>query len=226
MKDLEIIFEDKFSIVVKKPAGIPSQDDKTGDLSLFAYLTQYNEKNSSSPYIGLVHRLDRPVGGLMLFAKTERMNKNFNKQFTNGTVIKKYCAVVCGKAKDNDTLEDYLIKNERLNFSKVVQKNTPNSKLATLTYKCLDHKLTEDFSDLSFLEVELLTGRHHQIRVQLENANLPIWGDTKYNKIFEKNRTHVNIALWSSYMEFFHPVTKKNMVFNCKPEGSTFDLFS
>ena len=207
----KIIFEDEYILVAEKGAGIASQRDKTNDESILCALEkQY-------PYVGLVHRLDRTVGGVMVFAKTKEVTAILSKQIQEKVFVKKYLAVVCGTGEKQKTLKDYLIKNQRLNFSKCVPKNTQNSKEALLNYECIECFSTEQDSELSLIKIDLLTGRHHQIRVQTANAGIPIWGDTKYNEAFRHKKGFVNLALWANHLEIQHPKTKKQIQFESSP---------
>ncbi|HOA80370.1 MAG TPA: pseudouridine synthase [Defluviitaleaceae bacterium] len=167
--DINIIYEDAHLIVASKAPKIPSQPDKTGDKDMLSYLKDYlKEKYPSarSPYIGLVHRLDRPVGGLMVFAKTKLANAKLSEQIQNKQFKKEYLAVVCGKPiKPQGELVDYLLKNQKSNLSKVVPKGTRGAKEAILEYECIESIKIEDEGILSLLKIILKTGRHHQIRV-------------------------------------------------------------
>lgn len=227
--DLNIIYEDSYILVVEKPPKIPSQNDKTNDKDMITYIKEYLKMKypkCTNPYVGLVHRLDRPVGGIMLFAKTKQANANLSEQIKNKTVNKSYLAIACGKALNKEEkLIDYLLKNERLNISKVVTKNTNNSKEAILEYKIIETIDTNEFGTLNLAKINLYTGRHHQIRVQLSNINLPLWGDTKYNINFKNTNEWTQIALWAESISFNHPKTNKNIIFHSKPKEYPFNLF-
>jgi len=226
--DLNIIYEDSYILIVEKPPKIPSQKDKTNDKDMTTYIKDYlkTEYKYTKPYVGLVHRLDRPVGGIMLFAKTKQANSNLSQQIKNKTINKTYLAVACKEAiKKEDKLINYLLKNERLNISKVVSKNTKNSKEAILEYKVLETINIDEFGILNLLRINLYTGRHHQIRVQLSNINLPLFGDTKYNSDFKNNKNWFQIALWAESISFIHPKTNKTVTFSSKPQDYPFNLF-
>lgn len=212
---MNIIFEDKELIVVEKPQGTPSQEDKTGDKDMLTLVKEYLGNNNN---VSLLHRLDRPVGGIMLFPKTQTASKTFNKDMQLNKIFKTYIAVVCGEAQPKEELKDYLLKNGRLNTSKVVQKGVPNAKEAILYYETLSIAETEKFGKLSLIKVNLITGRHHQIRVQLSSRGLPLWGDTKYNKGLKYDPGFINIALWSYKLEFYHPTTKSKMALKLAPK--------
>lgn len=181
MQDLKVIFEDNHMIVVEKPVNIPSQGDKTEDLDMLTIIKSYLKEKYNKPgevYLGLIHRLDRPVGGVMVFAKTSKAAARLSEQVRAKDFQKKYLVVVDGKMESKKAeLQDYLWKNEKLNMSKVVSEGTKNAKLASLDYEVL--KYQEDIN-LSVLRVNLHTGRHHQIRVQLSNHEHSIYGDQKY----------------------------------------------
>ena len=215
MKNLKIIFEDNHIIVVEKQPNIPSQSDKTGDEDMLTLVKEYIKEKYNKPgnvYLGLVHRLDRPVGGVMVFARTSKAASRLSEQVRQKIFKKKYLAVVDGKVKNKKgTLEDYLYKDERNNISKVVSKEKKNSKLARLDYEVLTYN---EVKDLSLLEINLHTGRHHQIRVQLSNFGHSIFGDQKYGTRGQGKQ----IALWAYELTIEHPITKEKMVFKDLPE--------
>ena len=215
MQQLKVIYEDNHIIVVEKPVNIPSQADKTGDIDLLTIIKQYIKEKYQKPgnvYLGLVHRLDRPVGGVMVFAKTSKAAARLSNQVREKQFEKTYLAIVNGKMEQNTgTLEDYLYKDERNNKSKVVPEGTKNSKLAILDYEVL--KYAPEL-DLSVLRIHLHTGRHHQIRVQLSSRNHSIYGDQKYG-----GRGHgKQITLWAYELKFYHPITNEQITFHCIPE--------
>ena len=178
---MKILYEDNHIIVVEKMPNIPSQGDKTGDTDMLTLIKKYLKEKYNKPgnvYLGLIHRLDRPVGGVMVFAKTSKAAARLSEQVRNKELKKKYLVIVDGKLeKLKDILEDYLLKNERNNLSKVVKEGTKNSKFASLDYEVI--KYNEE-TNLSVLKINLHTGRHHQIRVQLSSRNHSIYGDQKY----------------------------------------------
>lgn len=216
-----IIFEDKNIIAVEKPPMLPSQSDKTQDESLMDILINYlkgKDNVSVEPYLGLVHRLDRPVGGVMVFAKTKESNSSLSKQISSRHFKKQYITVVCGKPEAlSGTLNNFLKKLVTVNMSKVVPEGTKGAKEAILEYRVIDSVYTEEYGYLSLLNIILKTGRHHQIRVQLTNASLPIWGDNKYNKVFVKKKNWTQISLWAYKIEFSHPVKKSPLCFTSLP---------
>ena len=215
MQELNVIYEDNHIIVVEKPVNIPSQADKTGDIDMLTLVKDYIKKKYNKPgevYLGLVHRLDRPVGGIMAFAKTSKAASRLSEQVRTKQFKKKYLVIADGKFKDNKgTLEDYLLKNERLNTSKVVDKNTKNSKLAILDYEVLKYNSE---INLSLVKVNLHTGRHHQIRVQFANSGHSICGDQKYGTRGRGKQ----ICLWAYELTIYHPITKEEMIFKVLPE--------
>lgn len=215
MEKLKVIFEDNHIIVVEKPVNIPSQGDKTGDVDMLTIIKQYLKEKYNKPgnvYLGLIHRLDRPVGGVMVFAKTSKAAARLSEQVRNKVFKKTYLVVSNGKMiPENGALEDYLVKNEKNNMSKVTNEKDKNGKFAVLDYKTL--KYNEEIN-LSVLEINLHTGRHHQIRVQLSSRDHSIYGDQKYG-----GRGHgKQIALWAYKLEIEHPITKEKMMFKSIPE--------
>lgn len=212
---MKVIYEDNQIIVVEKEPNIPSQQDKTGDVDILTLVKEYvkekyNKKGEA--YIGLVHRLDRPVGGVMVFARTSKAASRLSEQVRNKTLKKTYVAVVDGKIDNEEgILEDYLYKDERNNISKVVNKEKKNAKLAKLEYKVLDYI---EKTDLTRVKINLFTGRHHQIRVQFANFGHSLFGDQKYGNRGKGKQ----IRLWACRLELEHPVTKEIMAFESEPE--------
>ncbi len=215
MKDLKVIFEDNHIIVVEKIPNVPSQSDKTGDIDMLTIVKQYIKEKYNKPgnvYVGLVHRLDRPVGGIMVFAKTSKAASRLSNQVREKIIKKKYLAVVDGKfEKVKGILEDYLYKDERNNISKVVKPTKKNAKLAKLDYEVLKY---DGAKDLSLVKINLHTGRHHQIRVQLANFGHSIFGDQKYGKRGRGKQ----IRLWAYELTIQHPITKEQMTFHDLPD--------
>ena len=215
MKQLIVLYEDNHIIVVEKPPNIPSQGDKTGDEDMLTIIKEYIKEKYNKPgnvYLGLIHRLDRPVGGVMVFAKTSKAAARLSEQVRNKTFQKEYLVIVDGKLENNKgTLENYLLKNEKNNISKVVTENTKNAKYAKLDYEVL--KYNEEIN-LSVLKILLHTGRHHQIRVQLNNVGHSICGDQKYGTRGRGKQ----ISLWAYKLTIEHPITKEKMTFTAVPE--------
>jgi 23S rRNA pseudouridine1911/1915/1917 synthase len=215
MQNLNVLYEDNHIIVVEKPVNIPSQADKTGDIDMLTIIKQYIKEKYNKPgnvYLGLVHRLDRPVGGVMVFAKTSKAASRLSEEVRLKQFEKKYLVIANGKfEKDKGELEDYLLKNQAKNMSKVVKEGTKNSKLAKLDYEVI--KYDPDLN-LSVVKINLHTGRHHQIRVQLSSRNHSIYGDQKYG-----GRGHgKQICLWAYSLKIIHPITKQEMKFELYPQ--------
>ena len=215
MQNLKVLYEDNHIIVVEKPVNIPSQGDKTGDLDMLTIIKEYIKEKYNKPgevYLGLVHRLDRPTGGVMVFARTSKAASRLSEQVRNHEMHKKYLAIVDGKMeKDKGTFKDYLLKNEKTNTSKVVKEGTKNAKEAILDYEVV--KYNPDIN-LSVVKVDLHTGRHHQIRVQFASRNHSLSGDGKYGT---RGRGK-GLALWAYSLTFMHPTKKEEMTFEDYPE--------
>lgn len=214
-EDLKVIYEDNHIIVVEKPVNIPSQGDKTGDVDMLTIIKEYLKEKYNKPgnvYLGLIHRLDRPVGGVMVFAKTSKSAARLSEQVRDKVFKKKYLVIANGKFdKETGVLSDYLLKNERKNMSRVVPEGTKNSKYAELDYEILKYDAE---LNLSVLKINLHTGRHHQIRVQLSSRNHSIYGDQKYG-----GRGHgKQICLWAYELTINHPITKEEMTFKSIPK--------
>ena len=198
MQKLNVIYEDNHIIVVEKIVNVPSQQDKTGDIDMLTIIKAYLREKYNKPgniYLGLVHRLDRPVGGVMVFAKTSKAAARLSEAVRTKQFEKMYLVIVDGKMEYNKgILEDYLLKNERTNLSQVVKENTKNAKYAKLEYEVI--KYQEDIN-LSLVKVKLYTGRHHQIRVQFANSGHSIYGDQKYGT--RGRGKHPTIKQWQTY---------------------------
>lgn len=225
---VEILHEDADMIVCVKPYGMPAQGDKSRDTDLLSYLKNHifeEEELEEEPYLAMVHRLDRPVGGIMVFAKNQKAAARLSDQVQDGTMVKFYQAILTGELPDEcGILEDYLVKDGRTNTSKIVKKGTKGAKKAQLEYEVLDVFET-DQGVLSYVLIQLITGRHHQIRVQMAGRGAGIYGDTKYNPLFAKTKKkYQQIALFATRLEFEHPVTREHMIFKCEPEGDAFEV--
>ena len=215
MQKLNVLYEDNHIIVVEKIVNIPSQADKTGDMDMLTIIKDYLKEKYNKPgnvYLGLVHRLDRPVGGVMVFAKTSKAAARLSEEVRAKVFKKKYLVIANGKFDSNSgTFEDYVLKNQAKNMSKVVKEGTKNSKLAVLDYQVIKY---DEELNLSVVKIDLHTGRHHQIRVQLSSRNHSIYGDQKYG-----GRGHgKQICLWAYSLEIVHPITKETMKFELYPE--------
>lgn len=215
MEKLNVIYEDNHIIVVEKLVNIPSQGDKTGDRDMLTIIKEYLKIKYNKPgdvYLGLIHRLDRPVGGVMVFAKTSKAASRLSNQVREKNFSKKYLVIADGKFEQTEgVLKDWLLKNERTNTSKVVAENTKNAKEAILDYKVIKYNPE---INLSVVEVNLHTGRHHQIRLQFASRNHSIYGDQKYGTRGRGKQ----ICLWAYELEFNHPTTNERLKFNCYPE--------
>ncbi|MBR3511842.1 MAG: RluA family pseudouridine synthase [Clostridia bacterium] len=212
---LKVLYEDNHIIVVEKPVNIPSQGDKTGDLDLLTMVKEYIKEKYNKPgevYLGLVHRLDRPTGGVMVFARTSKAASRLSEQIREGKMHKKYLCIVDGKMEnEKGEYRDYLLKNEKTNTSKVVKEGTKNAKEAVLDYEVV--KYNEEIN-MSVLKVNLHTGRHHQIRVQMASRGHSLSGDQKYGTRGRGKQ----LALWAYSLTFTHPTTKEEMTFEDYPE--------
>ncbi len=228
-----IVFEDAHIIVAYKPAGIATQTARLGQQDMVSELKNYlarkpENKGKGAPYLGLVHRLDQPVAGILVFAKTKQAAACLSKQIADGSFHKYYDALVFGRPlKEQDTREDYLYKDTKTNMSLVVKKDFPDAKEARLHYQLKETLMVvEEDQEASLVEIELFTGRHHQIRVQMAHAGMPLLGDSKYgteeSKEFSRNIGCRNVALCACRLEFTHPKTGKTMHFNKKPEDEIF----
>ena len=218
MKD--IIYEDLHILVCRKPAGLAVQNASFGRKDLESMLKTYlfEKEGKANPYLGIIHRLDQPVQGLVVFAKNPKSAAVLSAQVQDGRMKKYYRAVTCGiPKKKEERLVYYLKKNSRTNLSECVSEKVQGAKKAELYYHVLEEK-----DNYALLEIELFTGRHHQIRVQMAKNQTPLYGDQKYNKNAQKGE---QIALCASRLEFYHPATGKKMQYDCKPEGGAFALF-
>ena len=220
MQDLKILYEDNHIIVVVKQPGIPVQEDKSGDIDMLTIIKMYLKEKYNKPgnvYLGLVHRLDRMVGGVMVFAKTSKAASRISEYIRQKNVKKKYYAIINGilpVSEKKIELKNYLIKNERLNMSKVVNKDTRGSKESILEYKVLKN-FNYNGKDYSLVDIDLHTERHHQIRVQFANIGHPLYGDIKYGQ--KVNKVGQNLALFSHYLSFFHPTKDEYLEFDFNP---------
>ena len=215
MENLNIIYEDNHIIVVEKPVNIPSQGDKTEDVDMLTLIKAYLKEKYNKPgnvYLGLVHRLDRPVGGVMVFAKTSKAASRLSEQVREKVFKKKYLVICNGYFHSTKgTLKDYLLKNEKNNMSKVVKEETKNSKYAELDYEVLKYDKEQN---LSVLKIDLHTGRHHQIRVQLASRDHAIYGDQKYGERGQRQQ----ICLFAYSLTIEHPISKEEMTFIVLPK--------
>ena len=215
--DIRVLYEDNHLLVVEKPANVPVQADASGDEDLLTACKGYIKDKYQKPgevYLGLVHRLDRPVGGVMVFARTSKAAARLTEQFSAHKARKRYAAIVEGAAPAEGRLTDYLFKNESTNTTSVVPEDTPGSKQAKLSFRTLARE-----KGLSLLDVDLQTGRPHQIRVQLSHAGFPIHGDQRYNP---NARVGEQIRLWAYALTIAHPTLKEEMTFYALPPFGEF----
>ncbi len=223
--NFSILYEDNHIIVVLKPQMVACCGDDSKDENLLDMIKEYVKVKYNKPgnvYIGLIHRLDRPTGGVMVYAKTSKAASRLSEGMRNGEFEKKYLTVLCGSlSEQRGTLTNYLKKNTVNNMVYICTETEEGAKLATLDYKVL-----EDKTKYTLAEVRLHTGRTHQIRVQMSGISHPVFGDMRYGgALAQKGK----LALWAYSLSFLHPITKERMKFvACPPEDETpwkaFDL--
>lgn len=213
MNDIDIVYEDNHIIVVLKPQGVPTCGDESGDDSLLEGVRRYLKVTYEKPgnvYVGLIHRLDRPTGGVMVFAKTSKAASRLSEQMRGGDFEKKYFTVLVGTPKEpQKTLVNYLKKNPVNNMVYLCPPTTDGAKMASLDYRVLQER-----EGLCLAEVRLHTGRTHQIRVQMAGIGHPVYGDMRYGG---ENAKKGWLALWAYSLSFTHPVTKERMRFMVQP---------
>lgn len=212
--DINIVYEDNHILVVVKPQNIPVALDSSGDDDLLSALKRYLKEKYAKPgeaYLGLVHRLDRPTGGVMVFAKTSKAAARLQESIKSGDFEKRYLAVTAGLPKEKKAfLKNALYKDESKNTVYAVPIATEGAKLALLEYDTMETK-----EHLALLDIHIYTGRSHQIRVQLKTIGCPIFGDMKYGA--GKSPEGYNLALWATEIRFSHPTTREKMVFRVYP---------
>ena len=212
---MEILYEDNHIIVVSKPQGVASQPDETGDKDILTQVKEYIKEKYNKPgeaFVGLVHRLDRPTGGAMVFAKTSKAASRLSEQMRNGDFDKTYLAVVCGKPREQKgKIVSWLKKDERNNVVKIVPQTTNGAKRAELDYEVLSYNQE---TDRSLVKVKIYSGRGHQIRVQMKSIKCPIYGDQKYGG---EGMAKVMLNLFATELAFLHPVTKQKLIFRVYP---------
>lgn len=208
---IPVLYEDNHLLVVVKPPNIPSQADASGDEDMLSALKRYiGEKyhRSGAVYLGLVHRLDRPVGGVMVFARTSKAASRLSESFRSHEQDRRYLAVVEGELKEETALTDYLLKDGKTGMVRCVAKSASGAKEARLKTTPLAFK-----ENLTLTQVQLFTGRSHQIRVQHAHAGHPLWGDMRYGH----GKAGRQIALWAWALKLEHPTKKEEMAFFAPP---------
>ena len=212
---IKVLYEDNHLIGVLKPINVPTQKDSSNDIDIFTMVKDYIKEKYNKPgnvYLGLLHRLDRPVSGVMVFAKTSKAAERMTKMIQNHEVNKTYYAVVEGKVEAKGRFIDKLLKDEKTNMVIVSDKG----KEAILDYELIDYK-----DNYSLVKINLITGRSHQIRVQFSSRGYPLYGDQRYNKQDKKQ-----IALFCYSMKFIHPVTKDEIeIKDSMPNRYPFNIF-
>ena len=213
---MKVLFEDNQIIVVEKPFNIPSQGDKTGDVDMLSMVKDYIKEEYNKPgnvYIGLVHRLDRPTGGVMVFARTSKAAGRLSDEIRERKIQKTYLAICNGKFDEKKgTMKDYLWKDEKKNTSYVVKASKKNAKEAILDYEVLKY---DEKEDVSLVKIDLHTGRHHQIRVQFSSRMHALYGDTKYHG----KGGNAQLCLWAYKLSLIHPTTKEELTYIDLPES-------
>jgi 23S rRNA pseudouridine1911/1915/1917 synthase len=220
---MEVVYEDNHIIIVNKQSGEIVQGDKTGDRPLSDIVKDYIKDKYQKPgavFLGVVHRLDRPVSGLVVFARTSKALTRLNKMFAEGEVQKTYWAIVKNAPKEPEgTLTHWLVRNEKQNKSYAYDHERPNAKKAILKYKVIGHS-----DNYTLLGVQLMTGRHHQIRCQLAAMGCPIKGDLKYGA--PRSNPDGSISLMSRRVAFIHPVSKEQIIVEAPlPDDSLWQSF-
>lgn len=215
---MQIIYEDKEILVYHKPSGLATQTSKLGEKDVVSELKNYVKGS----YIGLIHRLDQPVEGLLVFAKNTESAKELSKQLVSHEMNKIYLACVAGNhVEEKDTRIDYLLKDGKSNTSKIVNSNVKGAKRAELSYGLIQQK-----EKVAIIKVNLKTGRHHQIRVQMAHAGFPLLGDYKYGSeesmMIGREFGIREIGLCACELSFLHPKTKKQCLFQIEPKGQWF----
>ena len=215
--ELNILYEDAAILVCHKPAGVATQSNRIGEMDMVSLMANYRSANGQDPYVGLVHRLDQPVEGVMVFAKTKKAAAELSRQVSSRQIVKQYYAIVEGyPGKEEGELTDYLVRDGRTNTSRVTSEKDPRAKRAVLSYQVM-----EELENKSLLLITLHTGRHHQIRVQLAHAGFPVVGDRKYG-LRSSDSPYMPLGLCSCRLNFVHPTTGKEMEFTICPEGQAF----
>ncbi len=215
LETLKILYEDNHLIVVVKPSGVLSQEDNTKDPDMLSIIKQYLKEKYNKPgnvYLGLVHRLDRMTGGVMVFAKTSKAASRLNEQIRNYDFEKKYLAIIKdANLKEKDTLVDYILVDEKTGISKI----SSSGKMAKL-----DYQVIKKVEDLTLVDIKLYTGRHHQIRIQFASCGNPLYGDVLYG-----NGPKVPLSLYAYSLKLYHPITKELLEFKYTPDYEIWSKF-
>lgn len=229
----EILYEDKSIMVIRKPAGLAVQSARIGQADVVSELKSYLAKQAKAgkgePYLAVIHRLDQPVEGLLVFAKEKKAAAVLTKQLSEGTLNKQYYAVLCGYPDNSEgDLVDYLRKEGNVAVAVTGrEREFPDAKIARLHYRILER--IEQPAPLSLADVCIETGRFHQIRVQFAHAGFPLLGDTKYGNAATDGKTgnssYRGVALCAYSLEFRHPGTGEKMIFRVKPQNPAFEKF-
>lgn len=216
----EIIFEDQDIFVIYKPSGLATQTNRLGDVDVVSELKNYRfqkEKTNNEPYIGLIHRLDQPVEGLLVVAKNQAAAKKMSEQLEKKQLDKHYVALVYGKLPQEGILENWLLHDKKINSAIVVSKENKEGKYAKLIFQAMEKE------EISLVQIQLITGRHHQIRVQFAHRGNPLLGDSKYGtkESNQSSKEHQvrTIALCADKLEFVHPTTGEKMLFQIQPRN-------
>lgn len=218
---LRVIYEDNHLLVVEKPVNMPTQADSSGDADLLSEAKSYIKEKYNKPgevYLGLVHRLDRPVGGVMVFARTSKAAARLTEAVKARKLVKRYAAIVDSPLPAFGSITDYILRDENTHSSRIVTKDTPGAQIAKLDFALVAEKNSQALADIS-----LQTGRHHQIRVQFAGMGRPLFGDQRYNK---NARAGQQIALYAYSLTFEHPTLKESMTFTSVPHGASWNGFT
>ncbi len=242
MVKLDILYEDKDIIVCHKAPGVSSQTERSYDPDMVSLLmNHFHKAGEKNPYVGVVHRLDKPVAGVIVYGKNEQATKALSEQITHHQFTKRYYAIVCGAPDTTDTctFADYLLRDAKTNTSSVVApaspvyKNNKEIKKSSLSFNTIKTVVLEEDSPfyrtncpydnkLSLVDIDLHTGRHHQIRVQFAHHGLPLWGDQRYSPYAKELGQRQGVALCAHTLTITHPTTKKEMTFSVIPSNSIF----
>ena len=237
---LNILYEDDQIIVVEKPVGIESQSNRTFEPDMVSEVKKHINSLSpkkGEPYVGVIHRLDKPVEGVMVYAKNQKSAAALSAALQDGKMEKFYMAVICGQLVDKQGVYvDYLRQDRKNNTSEIVDKSVKDAKKAALKYREMEviHSPEDKEKMLSLIDIELLTGRHHQIRVQFAGHGTPLYGDGRYGGDIstivdikkEPAAVRRPLALCACHLAFLHPVTGEKLVFEIRPSGGAFNWFS